>query len=166
MFTKSEISKNLQEINKLFLTTKSQRKNMFYSKLAVLELCGWTEVSMDDIVIRCLKRKSLVGNRLSIVNEKIDKTWGFDYEKHFINMLMHVIGYSGVERIENKLDKTKHIHLVSTLNTLKKVRDRLAHTYTIGVTPWLDAPSTTLNNFLFIYDGLLDFDRKLRLLGH
>jgi hypothetical protein len=166
MFTKSEISKNLQEINKLFLTTKSQRKNMFYSKLAVLELCGWTEVSMDDIVTRCAKRKSLKGSHLKVINKKIDQTWGFEYEKHFVNMLTHVIGYSGVESIEKNLDNSKHIHFVSTLDLLKDVRNRLAHTYTIGITPWLDAPSITIKNFAYIYDGLLDFDRKLRLLGH
>ena len=166
MIIKTGIYNNLTTLNRLYLVSSGPRNSTFYSKLAILELCGWTEVSMDDIVLKCAKRISISGSNMKAINESVKRTWGFEYDYHFIKMLIHIIGYSGVEKVEKSVDRTKHTLLISTLNNLKGIRDSLAHTYLSGVTTRLDAPSITVSNFNNIYAGLKDFNKTLIALGY
>ena len=60
------------------------RKRSLLSKLATLELCGWIEVSMDDIVIRMAKRLlSDPVDRATYESEFVNRVHGFDYQIHF-----------------------------------------------------------------------------------
>ena len=56
MIAKSYLQKNLEILDKLFIESTSATKGLFYSKLAILELCGWIEKSMDDILRTCYHR--------------------------------------------------------------------------------------------------------------
>jgi hypothetical protein len=53
MIAKTYILNNLSTIEKLYNDSSSIKNSLFYSKLAILELCGWTEESMDDIIKKC-----------------------------------------------------------------------------------------------------------------
>ena len=57
MIAKSYILKNLKALDKHFINTNSSKDSLFYSKLALLELCGWIEESIGYIVLRCADRK-------------------------------------------------------------------------------------------------------------
>ena len=142
MFKKGEISKNLREIEALYNQAKSPKRQFYFAKLATLELCGWLESAQDaliaDSVNRCIPTQS---NR-DIVLERMDKTYGFDYERNFRPLLIQIVGLSKLEQIETEFDKAGSLaKFKSLLNKLKKPRNTAAHTHTFGVLPKIDAPS-------------------------
>lgn len=162
MITKSYLLKNLEMIEKLFNSSTSTAKGLFYSKLAILELCGWIEESMDDIVRKCAHRKIKKLEDQKEIEKKIRKTYSFDYNQHFRPMLTEIIGRVGVIRLERKINPVKLQVLQAKLSTLKTYRDSEAHTHIKGITKRLDAPSVTKANYLLVYEGLKEIDDKLR----
>jgi len=145
------------------MESSSVQNGLFFSKLATLELCGWIEISMDEIVgnlsIRLVKDS---GNRKYFEKEVMKKIHGFNYERHFRQMLIALVGLHGVERIEKKVDPTLFHPMVAALNTLNPYRNKHAHEYIKGTTLQLDAPSKTLNMFKTVHAGLIDIDRVLK----
>jgi len=167
MVAKRHIQNNLQQIDNLYRKSKSPKKGLFYCKLAIIELCGWIEESMDDIVRHCAKRYVREPENMRFVEQSIiGRTYGFEYERHFRNMLIQVMGIIDVERLERQLDPVKLQLMQSALETLKKCRDSEAHTHLKGATKTLDAPSITESRFLMVYEGLKDIENhvtKLKL---
>lgn len=163
MIIKKYILSNLRLIDKNFKNAKNQEEALLLSKLAIIELCGWIEQSMDDIVRhiykRCLKD---VNNCKFVEKEIIKKTYGFEYHKHFRGMLTKTIGIVNVERIELSINQTKKAKLEAVLSTLKKLRDAEAHTYIEGTMHTVNAPSVTLAQFTEVYDGLNEICNNLR----
>jgi hypothetical protein len=138
---------------------------LYFSKLALMELGGWIEVTMDGIVRDCAK-KHLSGaqNLKEVEDQTIRRTYGFDYNRQFRQMLITVLGLVKVEEMEGQFDSIKFALMKSSLSTLKYERDRAAHTYIAGVTTNLLAPSTISNHFQQVYDGLKDIERCVRRL--
>jgi len=163
MISKKQIQDNLSQMDNLYRKSIGPMQPLFYSKLAILELCGWIEESMDDIVQKCAKRYLKEGHNINFVNSSvIRQTHGFGYKNNFRNMLMQVIGIINTERLEHNLDSTNFDILKSTLGSLKECRDLQAHTYVKGTTPHIDAPSTTQGHFQKIYVGLEDIEARIR----
>jgi len=163
MISKKQIQSNLSQIDNLYQKSIGIKKPLFYSKLATLELCGWIEESMDDIVQNCAKRHLTKEQNLTFVNKTIIKhTYGFDYENNFRDMLIQVIGIINTERLERKLNPANFDILKSTLGSLKERRDSQAHTYVKGTTPHIDAPSITQGHFQKIYVGLKEVESRIR----
>ena len=90
MVNKSAIARNLSEINSRYNKSRRPRDPLYFSKLALIELCGWIEVTMDSIVLHCAKRYLREAKNLEFVQERIQKTYSFIYESHFRAMLMNV----------------------------------------------------------------------------
>lgn len=163
MIARGYMQDNLTRLDGLFRRARTTKEAQFYSKLAVLELCGWIEESMDDVVLRCAVRCLRVSaNRKYVEDDIVARTYGFEYKKHFRSMLARVVGLLQVEKIERKLDPTVHARFTSTLGTLSTVRNAEAHTHLKGVTRVINAPSVTLGHFSDIYAGLAAYDRVLR----
>lgn len=163
MVAKTYIQNNLTQINNLYQKSTSQKHALFYSKLAILELCGWIEESMDDIVRKCAKQHLKNLENLTFVEANIIKrTYSFVYDPHFRNMLMQLLGIINLEKLEHNLDIVKFHLMKSTLDTLKTCRDSEAHTHLKGTTKRLDAPSVTQSRFHVVYDGLEDFEDCIR----
>jgi len=160
------IHQNLQTLNQLFLSSKSIKKSSFYSKLAILELCGWIEETMDKIVRSC-RARSLKNdqNREYIESSVIKRTHGFNYAENFRWMLIQVVGLSGVEIVERSVDEATLQVLRSTLGSLKKSRDEYAHTHLRGITRRLDAPSVTIGKFDRISECLTKLEAMLKKKG-
>lgn len=147
----------------MYRKAATQKHSLFYSKLAVLELCGWIEESMDDVILRCASRHLAEdSNRKKIREDVVKRTYGFEYENHFRKMLIQLVGLIEVERIESSVDQVKKDQLKATLGALKASRDGEAHTHLKGVTRTINAPSVTLNQFELVADGLLEYDRVIR----
>lgn len=166
MVAKTYIQKSLKDLERLYNKASSRRNEFFYSKLAILELCGWIEESMDDIVIRCTNRNIRDQSNQKKSRAIIDRTYGFHYDTHFRNILTHIIGLKGVEVVEKKLNIQKFLRFKSTLGTLKKPRDKQAHTHFKGIATTIDAPSATLAKFNSLYEGLKEIDEKLKMLNY
>ena len=165
MIATSYIDGNLRSLNKAYLGAKTQRFSYFYAKLAILELCGWIEVSMDDIVISHSKRILKSPGNISYVSDTVvDRTFGFEYERHFREMLVRVLGIGVCEKVEASINVTVQTKFVTELGQLKKLRNRLAHTYIKGTTTQIDAPSVTLQRYADIRAGLKAYEGLIRAL--
>jgi hypothetical protein len=164
MIAKTEIQRNLKGLDTLYKGSKSQKHALYYSKLAILELCGWIEQSMDDLVKKCAKRSCKQPASLTYIDQKIKRTYGFEYQQHFQDMLVRLFGIISVEKVEGKVDPAKLVKLKAQLDFLKKARDAEAHTWIKGTAKVLDAPSVTLARFPDVYDGLVDFEKVIRKL--
>ena len=165
MVNKSAIARNLGEINSRYNKSRGPRDPLYFSKLALIELCGWIEVTMDSIVSYCAKRHLREAKNLEFVQERvIQKTYSFAYESHFRAMLMSVVGLVNLEELEGMLEPTKFHVMKSSLGTLKQQRDQEAHTYIVGTTPTLAAPSVIIGHFQKVYDGLKDVELCIRRL--
>jgi len=161
MIVKTSIYTNLCSLDKKF--SKAHGKDsLLYSKLAIMELCGWIEESMDDVVRRCAKNLRNPDNSKFVENEIIKRNFGFKYKYHFKNMLTRVIGLINFERIERKVDSKKRTKLEATLSTLYETRNQQAHTHIKGTTLTINAPSITKAQFSDVYDGLIEFDRVIK----
>lgn len=162
MIVRTNILSNLKALDRNYKKAGTLRESLFYSKLAVLELCGWIEESMDDVVLRCARRNLKYSASLKFIEEQVVKrTYGFQYDEHFRRMLIQLIGVVNVERIGKSVDQTKKARLLSALGTLKAVRNAEAHTHIKGVTRHIDAPSVSLGRFPAL-DGLIEFEATLR----
>lgn len=119
------------------------------SKLAIIELCGWIEVKWDRIIAKvddkCLQDKVWVKVQI------IDKTFGFDYERHFRAMLIALVGEVFARRVEKEMDSTQIgsvDQLRSLLGSLWKVRCAFAHAdvaTNIATQQTFQSPSWALN---------------------
>ena len=117
---------------------------------------------MDDVILRCARRHLKNSANVKYVSKEIvQRTYGFDYERHFRSMLIQLLGLINVEKIEKSVDQRKQIQLKATLKALKTVRDSEAHTHIKGVTRSINAPSATLNQFPALYNGLMEYDRAI-----
>jgi hypothetical protein len=163
MIARSYILENLRMLDAKYRKAATLKESLFYSKLAVLELCGWIEESMDDVVIKCARRHLKDHKNLKFIESQVvEKTYGFDYHVHFRQMLIKTLGIINVERIEKNVDEGKRTKLVATLVVLKEARNPEAHTHIKGTTRRINAPSVTLNQFADVYDGLIAIDSFLR----
>ena len=146
--------------------SSNPREPLYYAKLAIIELCGWIESAMDDIIRDCAGRCLRDPKNLRAIEDNvIERTHSFSYDPHFRLMLIHVVGLAKVEELERMLDANKFHMLKSALGTLKAQRDREAHTYTSGVTQTILAPSILISqHFPRVYEGLTDIERCVRRL--
>ncbi len=162
MVTKTYIADNLWQIERLYNSSPSVQKGLFYSKLAVIELCGWIEMSMDDIVLRlAAKHLREEKNRTYIKKDIVKRTYGFDYEQHFLPMVEAIVGRRGIEQMNSRLDNTLILPLTGALSALKTARNQLAHQYIKGTMLVIDAPSVTNGRFPVVLAGLKNIEAAL-----
>lgn len=139
---------------------------MLYAKLLIIEIGGWVEVSMDDLVERAGRTLRIDSNTKYLEDEIIKRNFGFDYDSNFRPMLMKAIGIVKVEAVEKRLDITKFTKMKAALKLLKQARNSVAHTYiknpTGGV--MITGPSVAMSYFQDIYDGLMDIETSMRVL--
>ena len=166
MVNKAAIARNLRELNSRYdRKSRNPRAHLYYAKLSLMELCGWIEVTMDQIVRDCAKRHlSDAANLNYVENTVIRGTHNFDYNADLRPMLMRVVGLVKVEELELMLEPAKFQNMRSSLGALRQQRNREAHTYTAGITQTLLAPSAIDRHFRYVYDGLKDVERCVRRL--
>lgn len=164
MIAKSYIKSTLEELDKLYNQASSQKKAIYFSKLALIELCGWIEESLDDIVIRHANRKLKEAKNMTYCKESIVKpNYGFEYKKNIRPMLISLIGLIEVEKLESELEKTAQITLLKGyLGNIRDSRNSAAHTHLKGVTKRYDAPSRIIGDFNRISLIMDKIDRELR----
>lgn len=155
----------LQTINNLevLYNNNTGQQQTYYSKLALLELCGWIEQTMDTIVENCANRKLTETSNINYVQKSIiGRTYGFLYGDHFRQMLMKVIGLIKLEILEAKINSNGDLdRLISILEALKIRRNEAAHTTITGVTPQYDAPSLIKAKLNQIYPILREINKKM-----
>ncbi|KJR42991.1 endoribonuclease [Candidatus Magnetoovum chiemensis] len=130
--------------------------------MAIIELGGWIEESMDAIIRECAKKNLKQQKNIKYLEDNIiEPIFGFTYNKHLKRMMINLIGLITYDKLETSLDQNKLSRLKTGLGNLKTVRDELAHTFISGTTPMINAPSVTISQFDDIYEGLTDIEHKL-----
>lgn len=100
MIAKSYIESNLRRMNYKFNQSRSNKEALFFAKMAIIELCGWIEESMDDIVLRCANRNLTESKNREFIKEKVIRpTYGFRYTQHFQKMMTTLIGVIMYEKL-------------------------------------------------------------------
>ena len=164
--SKAAISQNLKTLNTLYNSSRNNSEAIFYSKLAVLELCGWIEEAMEKIILSCVIRTTKnITNRDTIKKTVIKRNRGFDYEDHLQNMLIHVVGFRDAKAVESAVTPATITILKSKTASLKTIRNVLAHTYSNDTTTALDAPSITIHNFCSVFKALSEFQDVMKKKG-
>ncbi|MDP2151711.1 hypothetical protein [Parvibaculum sp.] len=149
----------MKQLDVRFRKAKTPKQNLYYSKIAILELCGWIELSQDDLLRRVTRKKlSSQKNLEAFEVDVIKKNSGFGYPHHFRKMLIHAVGLINVEKIELNVDQQKKAAFEAELNTLWITRNSLAHTYIKGTASAIDAPSMTIARFAKVYNGIKEFE--------
>ena len=163
MIAYTYIERNLRSLDARYRSRRASAKDAkFTSKLAILELCGWIEVSMDECILRAGDRVLRSADTRLLLQREVGRIYGFEYEKHFRSMMIQIVGIWGFEKIRNSIGTSISTRFSTELNTLKHKRNSLAHTYTHGVTSHYDAPSVTLGSFAIIKSGLKAYDSAIR----
>jgi hypothetical protein len=163
MIGKQQIEQTLQSLDARYRAATSTEEANWFAKLAVIELCGWIEESMDEVIRRCAKRHlKITSNQDLCETEIIARTYGFEYKKHFRAMLIRLLGLVAVEQLEQQVDPGIYVRMDGALSFLKPFRNTHAHTH-LKMATTLDAPSVTKSNLLPVYEGLREFERVIRL---
>lgn len=160
------IRRNVGIIDTKYRAATIPLHNLLYAKLAIIEVGGWTEVSMDDLVLRAGAKLKDTTNIQLLEGKIVDRNWGFDYKKNFRNMMTQTVGLVTLEKIEKKVNGTKHTKLIAALGLLKDARNSVAHTYIkkIAISNPIPAPSVTNTYLNDIYDGLKEIENVMRQL--
>lgn len=171
MRPQTEIDQTLLALHTLFdagLRTGCNVKTLnYYCKLAVIELCGWIEQAMDDIVLASARRSSIAG--LASLEERVKRTYSFDYEDAFRPLLLLLVGYRQCEFIEVKLQGTPtsaFSTMQNSLSNLRPHRNTHAHTHLESGTPQIMAPSNLRGQLKSIFKGLEELENELIALGY
>jgi hypothetical protein len=162
MIAKSQIEQTLQSLDARYQAAASAEEANWFAKLAIIELCGWIEESMDEVIRRCSRRHlKVMANQELCEGDIIAKTYGFEYKRHFRNMLIRLLGLVAVEQLEQQIDPSIYAKMDGALSFLKPFRDSYAHTH-LKRTTSINAPSLTKSKLQPVYDGLMEFDRAIR----
>lgn len=131
MLSSTELKLNLQFHEIAYNSSGGDlRIALLHSKASILEVCGWVEEVMDDIVLCSANRCCLPPERISqIKSNYIKPTYGFDYKRHFEKMLSAVVGFVVLEKVENQVGVLMMQQLTGTLTNLIPLRNHYAHTH-------------------------------------
>lgn len=161
MVVKKQILITIKKLDSLYNSSPTIEAT-YYSKLAIIELCGWIELSMDKIVEHFANKHIKTAPFKNSFNSLKEKNYGFDYKQNFRKMISQTIGLHNAEKLEVKINKTGGISILdSTLDTLKILRNDAAHTY-IETTTTYQAPSVTKAQLELIYPILKEFGKEIK----
>ena len=155
----SRLNKTLDFLDRLYnehITSEDSEEAVAFSKLAVIEFCGWVETTIDDIARSSVIVSLPASSDRSSLENLIKDTSGFDYKRHVTPLLTHSIGIVKYTQIEETLKQEGLLDQFTTvLNAeFKKMRNRAAHTFLDGTQRNYDAPSLIKGKVLQIYPML------------
>lgn len=131
-------------------STTTTHYAILYSKLAVIEFCGWIEQMIDAILIEYISNKLVESANFDFIKKNIiEQNYGLHYEKNVRKMLMNIVGMNNLESLEDSLESHSAYltTLKSILGSFTTSRNTAAHTYTpYGATPTYQSPSVVISN--------------------
>jgi hypothetical protein len=161
MVIKKYIQETIKKLDRHYNSTPTAEAT-FYSKLAIIELCGWIEFSMDNIAEGFATKKLKTTPYKDIFKSLKDKNYGFEYKGNFRKMLYQTIGLHNMEKIETRMNRSGAITILEAeLNILKSLRNDAAHTY-IDATKTYQSPSVTKAQLDKVYPILKEFSLLIK----
>ena len=136
------ISNTLTKLDAEYTSTADSNMQLLYSKLAVLEFCGWIEVSFDTLWLDYVANNLLVQDNIDRIKQIIKKNYGFAYDSNIYPMMCSVLGVNNWENILDTFPVADFSNLNAILGSYIRSRNSAAHTNTLlGVTPTYLTPS-------------------------
>lgn len=166
MVSVDKIEDTLKWLEKCYDNSKDTyiKESRIYSKMAVLELSGWVEESMDGIILNLADKKLDSKNARRRLEKIILNVNGFTYEKHFLKMLRKSIGIINEESIKKQIydraDGTLN-KFKTALDKLYNKRNPLAHTFSQEQQQRFDSPSQVRGYYNDICSGLKAFEEEI-----
>jgi len=143
MLPKEPIETTLKDLQRLYDHHSDSNHKIYFSKLALLELCGWIELAQDEIIKSYSSTKLTKQSNKDEIEKLVLKTYGFSYKNHFRQMIIQLIGFTKTEILEDNL--TGDILILKTqLGALSGLRNPSAHTPISGTISTYQSPSTML----------------------
>lgn len=167
MLPKQPILDLINELKTLYDSTSDSNHKVYYSKLALIELCGWIELCIDEILENYVDSTLSVSRNIDLCkNNFIKNTYGFEYDKNLRSLLIKLVGVIGVEKIEDVLefDGGTYTLIKAQLNNLVTLRNQAAHTTIAGVTHSYQSPHSIVTNLNNIYGHLTKLETVLFML--
>lgn len=145
MINFTDIENTIIELDSLYTSATNTLHQILYSKLGILEYCGWLEESFDIIADEFIVRNIAISNHSYARNMAISKNHGFSYDNNIRPMLSKVMGFHILEFLENDLeaDYGKFTLMKSYIDYFIPQRKVAAHQAT-SVTTIYDTPSIVL----------------------
>jgi hypothetical protein len=165
MVTRFYITRNLRSLNRKYVRSKTQAEPLYYSKLAIIELCGWIETSMDEIFEANASKFVNEVRHLIKFRAQLKKTYGFNEKKHLQPLIVALVGNNGLEKLDASCDTRLMGALHRNLNELSIMRNSLAHTYIKGFAVTIESPQLILRRLDQVANGLDHFEEQLDLLS-
>lgn len=162
---KKKIENNLKELDELYNNAQTNKERIFFCKLALVELCGWIEITIDELILNSLKKQINDQTKIEKFNkEYLKRMYGFSYESNIRDMFIKVFGYHVLLDIEKCLNKRNNLKNLSKLLTdLKSKRDSYAHTYIYDFNPnSFEAPSMINGYFNDLIKLFAPLERKIK----
>lgn len=136
---------------------------IFFSKLAVIELSGWLEDSVDDILYEYIGQHLLDSDVIDPVKDIIQKNYGFKYSSNILKICLSVLGANNWENIVDKLKPVEYQNLKTITGSLTNSRNKAAHTSSV-VTRTFNAPSSTLADFRKLKPSIQIIEREVKMM--
>ena len=142
------ILQNLDSEYSLYVGGADIEKPIIISKIAVLELCGWIEESVDQILLDYISQRISDKVCRTYVEDIINKNYGFKYKENLFHLFTVVLGVSNWENIVDVLTYSRISILEAICNNYTKLRNVAAHTYRLtGITVTYHAPSQVIADY-------------------
>jgi hypothetical protein len=147
----TEISRIITEIENKYSASPpiSQQWAILYSKLAVIEFCGWIEQTFDAILENYISNKIVLPKNVDFIkNSIIKRNYGLHYDNNFRNLIRNIIGMNRLENFEDYLENTNGSLTIfrTKLEMYTRERNNAAHTYSPnGTTITYQSPSAVLS---------------------
>lgn len=155
MIIKRKIEKDLQCLHLLYthsIAGPDPQIPVYYSKLSVLELSGWIEVSFDLIAQRAVKHRIKTSRFEKLVKAAINRNHGLNYDGNFLDMMAKLIGLPECEELERHLDTDGSLTILkSELDSIINQRRVAAHIALAHTTVGFDSPSVSLVRLKRLY---------------
>ncbi len=167
MLKSDSIEADLQSLEDQFQKA-GKRDEVFlqrcFGKLALLELSGWIENSVDEIIEKHCKKILKKKNLLERSKEVIKGVYTFDYQA-LTKLITRIFGMAHFLLIEEEVirifEKNKLEAFKAELHSLKEKRDNYAHN-SLGFIQNIDAPQVHISSLKLITEGLNAFDKAIR----
>ena len=121
---------------------------------------------MDELILGLSEHNLAQPKNRRTVEREVKITYGFSYIDHFRPLLICVVGFIAVEKLEAALDESRFQALKSELGSLKTARDQAAHSFMEPNPPRLDEPNRVQARLSRVRAGLAEIESQLRTWGY
>lgn len=165
MIDKTKILQTLQRLDTEYNNYISDPEMpIFFSKLAIMEFCGWIEMSYDSILQEYVDSHIVDQDCRNIIHGFIRKNHGFAYESNIFQTFAIVLGANTWENILDVMSDKEKVDFKNTLEEYSKNRNTAAHTNIAGTTNTYKAPSEVIKTFQLFLPAIQKIETEVHRL--